>query len=36
MCCAGCGDKIIEHWTSRLDGKRSIADALSALVVAFT
>ena len=35
MCGAGCRDKIAEHWTPRLDGKRSIPDALSALVVAF-
>jgi hypothetical protein len=35
MCGAGCRDKIAEHWTPRLDGKRSTANALSALVVAF-
>ena len=35
MCGAGCGDKLVEHWTPRLDGKRSIPDALSALVAAF-
>jgi hypothetical protein len=35
MCGAGCRDKIAEHWTPRLDGKQSIPDALSALVVAF-
>jgi hypothetical protein len=35
MCGAGCGDKMVEHWLPRLDGKRSIPDALSALVVAF-
>ena len=35
MCGAGCRDKIAEHWTPHLDGKRSTADALSALVVAF-
>jgi hypothetical protein len=35
MCGAGCGDKLVEHWMPRLDGKRSIPDALSALVVAF-
>jgi hypothetical protein len=35
--CAGarCRDKIIEHWTPRLDGKRTVAEALSALVHAF-
>ena len=32
MCGAGCRDKIVEHWTPHLDGKRSIPDALSALV----
>ena len=35
MCGAGCGDKIAEHWTPHLDGKRSIPDALSALVGTF-
>jgi hypothetical protein len=35
MCGAGCGDKLVEHWSPRVDGKRSIPDALSALVVAF-
>jgi hypothetical protein len=35
MCGAGCAEKIAEHWTPRLDGKRSIADALSSLVAAF-
>lgn len=35
MCGAGCRDKIVQHWGPRLDGKRSIPDALSALVVAF-
>jgi hypothetical protein len=35
MCGAGCRDKIAEHWTRHLDGKRSIPDALSALVAAF-
>jgi hypothetical protein len=35
MCGAGCGDKIAEHWSPRLDGERSAADALSALVAAF-
>jgi len=32
LCGTGCRDKIAEHWTPHLDGKRSIADALSALV----
>jgi hypothetical protein len=35
MCGAGCHGKIREHWTPHLDGKRSIPDALSALVVSF-
>ena len=35
MCGAGCRDKMAEHWGPRLDGKRSIPDALSALVAAF-
>jgi hypothetical protein len=35
MCGAGCRDKMVEHWGPRLDGKRSIPDALSALVAAF-
>ena len=35
MCGAGCRDKIVQHWAPRLDGKRSIPDALSALVAAF-
>ena len=35
LCGAGCRDKIAEHWTPHLDGKRSIPDALSALVAAF-
>jgi hypothetical protein len=35
MCGAGCRDKIAEHWTPRLDGKRSVPDALSALVGTF-
>lgn len=32
LCGAGCRDKIADHWTPHLDGQRSIADALSALV----
>ena len=35
MCGAGCRDKMVEHWGPRLDGKRSIPEALSALVAAF-
>jgi hypothetical protein len=35
MCGSGCRNKIAEHWTPHLDGKRSIPDALSALVAAF-
>jgi hypothetical protein len=35
LCGAGCREKIAEYWTPRLDGKRSIADALSALVASF-
>jgi hypothetical protein len=32
---AGCRDKIVQHWGPRLDGKRSIPDALFTLVAAF-
>jgi hypothetical protein len=35
MCGAGCREKIVELWTPVLDGKRSIAEALSALVASF-
>ncbi len=35
MCGAGCREKIVEHWTPRLDGKRSIDEALTALVASF-
>jgi hypothetical protein len=35
LCGAGCLAKIREHWTPRLDGTRSISDALSALAVSF-
>ena len=35
LCGAGCREKIAEHWTPRLDGKRSVEDALSALVASF-
>ena len=35
LCGAGCREKIAEHWTPHLDGTKSIADALSALVASF-
>jgi hypothetical protein len=35
LCGPGCRDKIVEHWTPHLDGKRSMPDALAALVKAF-
>jgi hypothetical protein len=35
MCGAGCLAKMREHWTPHLDGKRSIPEALAALVAAF-
>jgi hypothetical protein len=35
MCGADCLDKMVVHWGPRLDGKRSVADALSALVATF-
>ena len=35
LCGAGCREKIAEHWTPRLDGKRSLAECLSALVASF-
>jgi hypothetical protein len=35
LCGAGCRDRIAEHRTPRLDGKRSLTDALSALVASF-
>ena len=35
MCGAGCREKITEHWTPRLDGRRSLEDALSALAASF-
>ena len=35
LCGAGCRGKIAEHWTPRLDGKRSMADSLSALAASF-
>jgi hypothetical protein len=35
LCGAGCREKIVEYWTPRLDGKRSPAEGLSALVASF-
>jgi hypothetical protein len=35
LCGDGCRAKIVEHWTPRLDGRRSVADSLSALVASF-
>jgi len=35
MCGAGCEQKIATHWTPHLEGKQSIAEALSALVATF-
>jgi hypothetical protein len=35
LCGAGCREKIAEYWTPCLDGKRSIADCLSAVVASF-
>jgi hypothetical protein len=35
LCGDGCRAKIVEHWTLRLDGRRSVADSLSALVASF-
>ena len=35
LCGAGCREKIAEYWAPRLDGKRSIADSLAALVASF-
>jgi hypothetical protein len=35
LCGAGCREKIAQHWTPRLDGKRSVADSLSALAASF-
>jgi hypothetical protein len=34
-CGAGCRDKIARYWLPRIDGKQSVADALSALVASF-
>jgi hypothetical protein len=35
LCGAGCREKIVEYWTPRLDGTRSMAECLSALVASF-
>jgi hypothetical protein len=35
LCGTGCRERIVEHWAPRLDGRRSVADALAALVAAF-
>jgi hypothetical protein len=35
LCGAGCREKIVEHWTPHLDGKRSLQESLSALVASF-
>jgi hypothetical protein len=35
LCGAGCREKVVAHWTPRLDGKRSVGDSLSALVASF-
>jgi len=35
MCGAGCQDKMAEHWTPHLEGRRSIVESLSALVASF-
>jgi hypothetical protein len=35
LCGVGCREKIVEHWMPRIDGNRSVADALSALVASF-
>ena len=35
LCGAACREKIAEHWMPRIDGKKSVADALSALVASF-
>ena len=35
LCGAGCREKIAEYWTPRLDGQRSPAECLSALVASF-
>lgn len=35
LCGAGCREKIAQHWAPRIDGTRSIDDALAALISAF-
>lgn len=35
MCGAACHDRMADHWTPHLDGKRSIIESLSALVATF-
>jgi len=35
LCGADCFEKIATHWTPRLDGRRSVAEALSALVASY-
>jgi hypothetical protein len=35
MCGASCEEKIATHWTPHLEGRRSIAESLSALVATF-
>ena len=35
LCGAGCREKIVDYWTPHLDGKRSLAECLSALVASF-
>jgi len=35
LCGAGCREKVVEHWTPRLDGKRSVGESLAALVASF-
>jgi len=35
LCGAGCRDKIARHWLPRIDGQRSVAESLAALVAAF-
>ena len=35
LCGARCRERIVEHWTPRLDGKRPAAESLAALVAAF-
>lgn len=34
-CGALCRERIVEHWTPRLDGKRTVNQALTALVLSF-